>query len=67
MTYLVAHRSDHADLGGRLMRMVARVRAKHAGRSERVRARRSALAMSEEARINAQMRYRRMRYRHMAA
>lgn len=37
-----------------------------ASRNERVLVRRTALAVSEEARINAQMRYRRIRYRHMA-
>ena len=34
-------------------------------RRDRSRARRSALAVSEEARIHAQMRYRKVRYRHM--
>jgi pantothenate synthetase len=37
-----------------------------ASRNERLLVRRTALAVSEEARIHAQMRYRRMRYRHMA-
>lgn len=44
----------------------ARLQAARADRAERVRVRRTALAVSEEARINAQMRYRRVRYRHMA-
>ncbi len=47
--------------------LVARVRIARANRSDRVRTRRTALAISEEARINAQMRYRRARYRHMAS
>jgi hypothetical protein len=37
-----------------------------ASRNERVLVRRTALAVSEEARIHAQIRYRRFRYRHMA-
>jgi hypothetical protein len=48
----------------------AGIRAKfglaRASRNERVLVRRTALAVSEKARVHAQMRYRRIRYRHMA-
>ena len=46
--------------------VMAKLRAARASRIERVAVRRTALAVSEEARINAQVRYRRVRYRHMA-
>lgn len=71
MTYAVSYSKTSftetaSDSGSRLTRLMADLAALRASRNERVRARRTALAMSEEARIHAQMGYRRMRYRHMA-
>lgn len=66
MSYAVSFTENVPRPGSRVARLMATFSTARADRNERVRSRRTALAMSEEARIHAQIRYRRMRYRHMA-
>ena len=66
MTYAMSFTQTAPRSHERLSRFVAKLGGARANRNERLRARRTVLAMSDEARIQVQMRYRRMRYRHMA-
>ena len=66
MTFAVSHHFTSTNEGGALARLIGRLGHKRASRSARVRARRSELAMSEEARIHAQMQYQQAQCRNTA-
>ena len=65
MTYPISL-TQPAKTGTRDEGLLAKLHAMRLDWSDRVRDRKTALAISEEARIKAQTSYRRMRYRHMA-
>lgn len=66
MTYAMSFTETGPRSDQRLSRFVEKLGAPRPSGNDRLRARRNILALSDDARIHIQMRYRRLRYRHMA-